>query len=158
MPIATKLREFLDRNGIKYQVIHHSQAFTAQELAAAMHVSGKEMAKTVVVKSGGAFHMVVLPATRKVDFSALRRELGGKETALATEQEFSDLFPGCEPGAMPPFGNLYELPVIASRSLAEDEEIVFNAGTHTDAIRMHYADFEKLVKPAIREIDKPAGV
>lgn len=149
MPTAT-LTEFLDRQGVKYVTISHSPAYTAQEVAASAHVPGREMAKAVVAKLDGKPAMVVLPAGEKVDLERLRASAGAQEVALATEQEFAGLFPGCELGAMPPFGNLYGLDTYVTPSLADDEEIAFNAGTHTELIRMPYRDFERVVHP--REI------
>ena len=142
-----RLTELLDREGIKYVTIHHSRAYTAQEVAAAAHVSGKEMAKTVVTKIDGKPALVVLPAGEKVNFDQLRSNTAAHDVELATEQEFATLFPGCELGAMPPFGNLYGLETYVTKSLADDEEIAFNAGTLTELVRMPYRDFERVVHP-----------
>jgi Ala-tRNA(Pro) deacylase len=144
---SKKLKEFLDKNNIKYVSIKHSLAFTAQEIAASAHIKGKNLAKTVLVKVDGKMIMVVLPASYKVNFDQLREAFGNENVRLANEQEFMDKFPECEVGAMPPFGNLYGLDVYVDESLAEDEEIAFNAGTHTELIQMAYADFERLVQP-----------
>jgi Ala-tRNA(Pro) deacylase len=144
---ARKLKQFLDENSIKYVTISHSPAFTSQEVAASAHVRGQELAKTVMVKLDGVMAMVVLPATRQVDFAAIRDVSGAKRVELAGEDEFRDLFPECEPGAMPPFGNLYGMKVLVVDSLAGDDEIAFNAGSHTELIRMRYEDFERLVNP-----------
>jgi Ala-tRNA(Pro) deacylase len=141
------LTELLDREHIKYITIQHSPAYTAQEVAAAAHVSGKEMAKTVVTKLDGKPALVVLPASERVNFDQLRANTGAREVELATEQEFVTLFPECELGAMPPFGNLYGLDTYVARNLADDEEIAFNSGTHTELIRMPYRDFERVVHP-----------
>ena len=146
MPMR-KLREFLDQHDVHYTTMSHSPAFTAQEIAAEAHVKGQELAKTVMVTLDGRMHMLVLPASRQVDFDQLREATGAKRIALATEQEFRGLFPGAEVGAMPPFGNLFGLPVLVADDLAEDERISFNAGTHTELVRMRYADFERLVAP-----------
>ena len=146
MPTAT-LTEFLDQQGVRYITISHSPAYTAQEIAASAHVPGKEMAKTVVAKLDGKPALVVLPAREKVNLEQLRASTGAREVELATEQEFAGLFPGCELGAMPPFGNLYGLDTYVTTSLADDEEIAFNAGTHTELIRMTYRDFERTVHP-----------
>lgn len=146
---SSKLKEFLDTNDILYEVITHSPAYTAQGIAASAHVKGKELAKTVMIKVDGKMAMAVLPAPYKVDFELLRSATGSDEVELATEEEFRDRFPGCEVGAMPPFGNLYDMGVYVTESLSEDEEIAFNAGTHTELIRMSYDDFERLVKPTI---------
>lgn len=144
---AAKLKQFLDAHGVKYVTIAHSVAYTAQEIAASAHVRGKEMAKTVVVKVDGRLAMAVVPATLKVDLARLAAAAGAKTAEIATEQEFQHAFPECEVGAMPPFGNLYGVDVYVDRRLAEDEEIVFNAGSHVELIRLKYADFERLVKP-----------
>jgi Ala-tRNA(Pro) deacylase len=146
MPTAT-LTQLLDHEGIRYITIQHSRAYTAQEVAAAAHVRGKDMAKTVVTKLDGKPVLVVLPAGEKVNLDQLRANTGAREVELATEQEFATLFPGCELGAMPPFGNLYGLDTYVTKSLAADEEIAFNAGTHTELIRMPYRDFERVVHP-----------
>ena len=148
MPIG-RLREFLDSHGIKYVVISHSPAFTAQQIAASAHIAGKELAKTVVVKLDGKMVLAVLPASHKVDFDLLRQAAGAERAELASEQEFRGQFPDCDLGAMPPFGNLYGLDVYVADSLAEDEEIAFNAGSFTELARMAYRDFERLVRPKV---------
>jgi Ala-tRNA(Pro) deacylase len=144
-----KLKEFLDNNNVPYITITHSQAFTAQQVAASAHIPGKEMVKTVMVKIDGKMAMAILPASYHVDFNMLKEITGEENLRLASEPEFKDMFPDCEVGAMPPFGNLYGMEVYAALSLTEDEEIAFNAGTHTEVIRMDYKDFERLVKPKI---------
>ena len=146
---AKKLKAFLDENDVKYIVIRHSSAFTAQEIAAKSHISGKEFAKTVIVKVDGKMAMTVLPASYQVDFELLKDIFGSSHVSLATEAEFQRFFPDCEIGAMPPFGNLYDMEVFVAETLAEDEEIAFNAGTHTEMIKMSYADFERLVEPRV---------
>lgn len=146
---AKKIKEFLDTNNIKYIFIKHSPAYTAQEVAAKSHISGKEMAKTVIVKLNNKVAMAVLPASYKIDFEALMEVTGSENVTLAGEEEFKNMFPDCEVGAMPPFGNLYDLDVYVSKTLADDEEIAFNAGTHTELIQMVYKDFERLVKPKV---------
>jgi len=146
MPSA-KLKKFLDENKIKYVSVKHSSAYTAQEIAASAHIPGKELAKTVIIKIDGRIAMAVLPASYKVSFDQLKVALGVKEVRLAYEQEFMDKFPDCEVGAMPPFGNIYGIDVFVAESLSEDEEIAFNACTHTELIRMKFKDFEKLVRP-----------
>jgi Ala-tRNA(Pro) deacylase len=146
MPVQ-KLKDFLDSNGVKYVSISHSMAYTAQEIAAASHIPGKEIAKTVMVKLDGKMAMAVLPASYKIDFGLLKKVSGASDAELAGEGEFKDMFPGCEIGAMPPFGNLYDMEVFVAESLAEDEEIAFNAGNHTELIKLAYSDFEKLVHP-----------
>jgi Ala-tRNA(Pro) deacylase len=149
MPILTTLRQFLDHNKVVYQVATHRQAFTAQEVAQAQHTPGRELAKVVMLRSGAEFMMAVLPAPYRVDLDLVKAALGKPDLRLATEQEFAGLFPQCEAGAMPPFGNLYDLPVYVDHSLTRDDEIVFNAGTHTQTVKMKYADFERLVRPLV---------
>ncbi len=146
MPL-TKIKEFLNQHNIKYIIIKHSSAFTAQEIAASAHISGKELAKTVMIKFDGKMAMAVLPASYKISFDDLKEVLGVEKVRLAYEQEFMDKFPDCEVGAMPPFGNLYGMEVYVAESLTDDEEIAFNACSHTELIRMNYIDFEELVKP-----------
>jgi Ala-tRNA(Pro) deacylase len=136
---------------VKYVVVQHSCAYTAQEVAASAHVSGRSMAKTVMVKIDGRMAMAVLPASRRVDFEALREVTGAEDVRLASEREFRDAFPGCEVGAMPPFGNLYGMEVYADGSLSKDPEIWFNAGSHTELMKVAYADFERLVQPKVVE-------
>ncbi|MDX1740360.1 MAG: YbaK/EbsC family protein [Rhodothermales bacterium] len=148
MPVK-RLKEYLDKHQIKYVTIRHSPAYTAQEVAASAHVPGREMAKTVMVKLDEDIAMAVLPASYHVDLDRLREITGARRIELATEDEFKDLFPACEVGAMPPFGNLYELRVFADASLAEDEEIAFEAGSHSELIRLPYSDFVRLVEPVV---------
>ena len=147
MSIARRLKEYLEENRVPYTHCTHRLAYTAQEVAAAQHVPGREMAKTIVVKADDRFMLVILPAVLKIDMKALREELPFKHVDLASEKEFAALFPDSEIGAMVPFGNLYELSVYVDQSLSADEEIVFNAGTHVDTIKMKYRDFERLVQP-----------
>jgi Ala-tRNA(Pro) deacylase len=149
MPMLTKLKEFLDANGVRYDVRSHRTAFTAQEVAAEEHIPGREMAKVVMVRDGGTYLMAVLPAPYHVALVRLGKAAGRTGLRLATEDEFTRLFPGCEPGAMPPFGNLYGIPVWVDESLTEDDEIAFNAGNHEQTVHMKYADFARLVQPWI---------
>lgn len=146
---ATKLKEFLDSHGVKYVSIRHSPAFMASEVAASAHVAGRDFAKTIVVRIDDSFAMVVLPASRRLVMSDLRELLQTPLVRLATEAEFRDLFPDCELGAMPPFGNLYDLPVYVAANLADEKEIAFNAGTHTEVIKMEFRDFDELVRPTV---------
>jgi Ala-tRNA(Pro) deacylase len=150
MAISTKLKGFLDEHGVRYVSIVHSRAFTAAQIAASAHIKGKMLAKTVIVKDGGqagGMVMAVLPASHAIDFAAITGALGGADVRLAGESEFAASFPGCEPGAMPPFGNLYGMRVLCDTALAEDREIFFNAGTHTEVIGVPFADFQRLVQP-----------
>ncbi len=147
MSIARNLKTFLDENRVRYHVLKHHEEFTAQEIAHALHVPGKELAKVVMVKADGQLVMAVLPASFRVDLDKLAGVVAAERAELATENEFKGYFPDCEPGAMPPFGNLYHLPVYVDRTLAEDDQIVFEAGTHHEAIKLDYLDFERLAQP-----------
>jgi Ala-tRNA(Pro) deacylase len=151
MPVQ-RLKEFLEENEIKFVTISHSQAFTAQEIAAAAHVPGKELAKTVMVKLDGELAMVVLPAPDQVSLPRLKEATGAREVGLASEGEFSGRFPNCEIGAMPPFGNLWDMTVFVDEHLREDEQIAFNAGSHTELVKLSYADYERLVDPVVARL------
>ena len=144
MPVK-KLKEFLDSHKVKYVSMTHSPAFTSQEIAASAHVSGKQLAKTVIIKMDGHLAMVVLPANDQVNFSKFQEATGSKAD-LASELEFKEKFSGCEVG-MPPFGNLYDMPVFVSSELKSQDHILFNAGSHSELMQMAFADFERLVKP-----------
>jgi Ala-tRNA(Pro) deacylase len=148
MPVK-KLKAFLDESKVRYLTISHSSAYTSQEIAASAHVSGKEFAKTVMIKIDGQMAMAVLPASYHIDFESLKEIFGTKNVSLASEPEFRDRFPDCELGAMPPFGNLYGMDVYVAESLTKNREIAFNAGSHTELIRLSFADYERLVKPRI---------
>jgi len=148
MPL-TRLKEYLDSHDIKYVTISHSPAYTAQGVAAAAHVSGRELAKTVIVWIEGKLAMVVLPASARVNFALLKEVVGSDDVELAHEQEFRDFFPDCDLGAMPPFGNLYDVDVYVSERLAGQDNIAFNACSHTEIVKMAFADFERLVRPKI---------
>ena len=145
----TRLKTFLDNEHVKYVSIGHSPAFTAQEVAATAHIPGKELAKTVMVKLGGKMAMAVVPASHRVDLDRLCEAAGASEAEIASEPEFRGLFPNCDLGAMPPFGNLWEMPVYVSSALAEDLEIAFSAGSHSEVIRLAYDDFARLVQPVV---------
>ena len=151
MPIH-RLREFLDEHKVKYVVISHSVAYTAQGIAALVHISGKELAKSVIVKMDGQFTMAVVPASRNVDLMSLKKAGRANTVELASEMEFKGKFPDCETGAMPPFGNLYDMAVFADERLARDKEIAFNAGSHRELVRLAWSDFEELVKPKMVNI------
>lgn len=156
MTLTRTLEEYLDEQKVKYVTLRHSAAYTAQELAAMLHVAGRELAKTVIIKVDEEFAMVVLPASRRISFPRLRETLADKEVDLATEADFQDLFPGCEVGAMSPFGNLFDLPVYVDQSLTEDEEVVFNDGSFLTALRMTYDDFARLVQPVVIDVSYQA--
>ena len=141
------LKEFLDENDIKYVSIMHSLAFTAVEIAKSAHIPSREMAKTVIIKIDGELAMAVVPANYKVRLDLLQQALDSDSIELASEPEFTARFPDCEVGAMPPFGNLYDMEVFVAESLTEDDKIAFNGGSHLEVIQMDYRDFENLVKP-----------
>jgi Ala-tRNA(Pro) deacylase len=145
----TSLTEYLDSHKVLYTVITHSPAYTAQGIAGLTHISGKELAKTVIVKLDEKLVMAVLPANYHVDLAAFKRGSKAKTVALASEEDFKNRFTECETGAMPPFGNLYGVPVFADENLAKDKEIAFNAGTHRELIRMSWEDFNRLAEPMI---------
>jgi Ala-tRNA(Pro) deacylase len=146
MPV-TKVKEFLEGSGTDYEIIKAPTAYTAQETAAGAHVPGKELAKTVIVKADGAFAMAVLPATVRVDLGLLAGVAGARSVELASEEDFAGLFPDCEVGAMPPFGNLYDMPVFVEAALAKDEKICFYGCDHSQLIKMAFSAYEKLVRP-----------
>lgn len=151
MPVD-KLKTFLDEHHIKYVAITHSRSYTAQEVADSAHIAGKELAKTVIVKVGDRLAMAVLPAPDMVSIERLRAVTGTRDIEIATENEFSGIFPNCEVGAMPPFGNLWDMDVFVDQRLREDERIAFNAGTHTELVQLAYSDFERLVRPTVAHI------
>ncbi|MGE5401278.1 MAG: aminoacyl-tRNA deacylase [Ignavibacteriales bacterium] len=144
---TSKVKEFLDKTDIPYKKISHPLAFTAQEVAATAHIKGREFAKTVMIKINGRLAMTVLPASHVVDFEKLKRALNTQDIKLATETEFKIKFPDCELGAMPPFGNLYDMDVYVCCDLLDNEEIAFNAGSHTDVIEMTIEEFRRIVGP-----------
>ncbi len=153
MPINT-LTRFLDENKVEYVTVRHSPAYTAQKIAAAAHIPGREMAKTGMVTVDGKMAMAVLRATDQVDLDLLRGAAKAKAVTLATEDDFKDAFPGVELGAMPPFGNLYGMEVYADGALTKDEHIAFNAGSHTELIQLASADFQRLAKPKVANFSR----
>jgi Ala-tRNA(Pro) deacylase len=152
MPILKKLKAILDEGKVSYEVYNHPLAYTAQEIAAAQHISGKELAKVVMLIVDGSLVMAVIPGNRKIALNTVKTSLGAKEARLATEDEFYSRFPECEIGAMPPFGNLFGLPVILDPAVERDEHIYFNAGNHAETVRLRYQDFEKLVAPRVARL------
>jgi Ala-tRNA(Pro) deacylase len=148
MPVKM-LKEYLDKQHVNYVCLAHSPAFTAQEVAASAHVSGKLIAKIVMIKIGDKLAMVVLPAHDHVNFSELKAVTGQQDVDLASETAFKGQFPECEVGAMPPFGNLYNMPVFVSNKLSLLDQIIFNAGTHSELMKVAYQDFERLVRPKV---------
>jgi Ala-tRNA(Pro) deacylase len=149
MAKITDVIRYLKNNGIPFEVIPHEPAFTAHEVASATRVSGKELAKTLIVRVEGKYWMVVLRGDQRLNERHLKRAFNASVVHLAHEEDLSALFPDCERGAMPPFGNLYGLPVLVEKALADNEDIVFNACRHTESIRMKYRDYERLVQPLV---------
>lgn len=146
---ANRLTHYLDEHHIKYVSVRHSPAFTAAEVAMSAHVPARSFAKTIVIKIEDVPAMLVLPASRRILIHELREMLETEHVKLASEREIREMFPDCELGAMPPFGPLYGMKVHVAAGLTQEKDITFNAGTHTETITMPYADFEKLVQPAI---------
>ena len=151
MEIPKQLIDCLNQSKAQYEILRHTEALTAQRIAQAEHVKARHQAKVVMLKSGDQHLMVVLPADHHIDLEKIEKAIG-KPVSLGKEQEFKSLFPDCAIGAMPPFGNLYGLPTYVEQSLAEQDYIVFEAGTHTDAIKMSYRDYEKIVKPKVNDL------
>lgn len=146
---SPRLVDYLDQHKVKYFTIKHSPAFTSQEIAAVSHIPGQNIAKTVMIKIGGKLCMAVLPGSHKINFDVMKKLLGNDSVRLAYEQEFMNMFPDCEVGAMPPFGNLYNMEVYVADSLMEEDEIAFNSCTHSELIQMKYRDFAELVQPTV---------
>lgn len=143
------ITNFLDQQHIAYSLLRHTTAYTAAETAENCHISGDCMAKVVIVKLDGKLAMVVEPAHQKVNLKLLEELTHAHKVELASEYEFQEKFPDCEVGAMPPLGNLYNMDVYISPALTKNEQIIFNAGNHSELIKMSYSDFERLVHPHI---------
>lgn len=156
MALLARLQEHLDHSGVAYTHTVHPLAYTAREVAAAEHLPAQEVAKVVVFLAESGYHMVVLAANKIVDFEELRANLGFSHARLATERELSQLFPDCDLGAMPPFGNLYGMPVYLDSSLLADPQIAFNAGTHRDVVHVALGDFRRMVNPEVVSLAREA--
>lgn len=152
MPILRRLKELLGEAKVSYEVYNHPLAYTAQEIAAQQHFSGKEMAKVVMLEVDRGLIMGVIPGSQKINLNTAKTSLAAKEVRLATEDEFISRFPECEIGAMPPFGNLFGVSVVVDPALEKDEYIYFNAGNHVQAVRLKYADFAQLVRPQVARL------
>ena len=150
MGIPARLIDFLNQNKVRYEILHHPEAFTAQELAAIEHVKGRSHAKAIMIKAEGDLLMAVLPSDRRIDLDKLTG-ITGRKTTLATEAEFKALFPDCAVGAMPPFGHLYDVATYLDQSLIGTDSIAFEAGTHSDAIKMKFVDYQRLAEPTVAE-------
>jgi Ala-tRNA(Pro) deacylase len=151
MDIPKRLIECLTKNNVRYEILHHTEAFSAQRIAEAEHVKAEHHAKVVMVRSGAEHLMVVVPANRRVDLEKVE-QITEDTVSLDTESEFRSFFPDCQVGTMPPFGNLYDLPTFVDTSLTHEDYIVFEAGTHTEAIKLSYADYQQIVKPQIADL------
>ena len=147
--VLRKLKDYLEKNQVRYEEGYHERVYTSQEIAAAMHVPGRELAKVVMVKVDGKMVMLVLPASYQVETKKLKKTLQCKKIAIAKEKDFEELFPDCEIGAMPPFGNLYDLEVWVDQVLTGDEFIVFRAGSHVETLKIRYNDYARLVNPRV---------
>ncbi len=154
MPVLKRLQTYLDSHKIAYKVLSHDKAFSARRTAEALHVSGDLFAKVVVVKADQRFVMAVVTSTWRIDFKRLEEVLDSKHVRLATEHELAELFPDCEVGTMPPFGNLYNMAVYVDQLLTKDEHIFFDAGTHTGAMKLRYRDFAELVHPTVAQFHR----
>lgn len=155
MPYARRLQTFLDEHHVKYVTLAHSRAFTTSDIAARLHARGHTMAKAVVLTDEHENLMAVVPGDRHIDVPKLCRVLGGADLRLAREREFRDLFPDCEPGALPPFGKLFGLRTLCDKDLGRASEIIFSAGSHVESVQMAYADFVRLAEPEMAAFTKP---
>lgn len=155
--LAKRLHDFLEQQHVPYETLTHTTDFTAQHAAADTHTPGREFAKTVLVRVDGKPAFAVLPAHHRVDFDRLRDALGAEEVELCSERDMEELCPDCDPGAVPPFGNLYEVPVYLSPAMIDDEQITFNAGNHQTAVRMAYKEFDRLVHPKVVDLSWSAS-
>ena len=155
MPIPQRIRDYLDSQNVSYETLHHSQAFTAQEVAHSLHVSGKRCVKAVVASGDNKLVILVMPASHRLNFQELKSALRANQLEMLVESELVGLFPDCDLGAIPPLGNLYGISVWVDRAVANAEKIVFCAGTHEDCIRMRYSDFAKLTLPYLGHFSEP---
>jgi Ala-tRNA(Pro) deacylase len=149
MSIPRRIREYLDSQNVPYEWLPHPQAFTAQEVAHSLHISGKRLAKTVILRADDRMVMVVLPASHRLIMNELRSAMEARQLEMLPEGELAKVFPDCDLGAIPPFGHLYGIEVWVDRTIADQGEIVFNAGTHVDAVRMKYHDYAAVAKPRV---------
>jgi len=151
MECLERMEGYLRENGVPFEVLRHTEAYTMPEVAAALHVPGEQVAKVVMVKADGEMAMLVVSAVHRLDFARVRAVIGAEEVSLAKEEEFADLFPDCAVGAMPPFGNLYNVPVYVDQALADEADIVFRVGTHQHTMKVAYTDFARLAEPKVGE-------
>ncbi len=147
-----RLQNLFDEQQVRYETLTHEPTYTAYRLAARAHAPAQEVAKIVIVAINGRLAMVVLPASEMLDLDKLKTFCGAHDVRIASEDDYKIAFPDCELGAMPPFGNLYDMHVFVAETLRDDEQIIFNAGTHTELMRVSYCDYEKLVQPSVASI------
>lgn len=152
MDCRERVEQYLRENGVAFETMAHRVAYTMPEVAAALHVSGREVAKVVMVNASDDMVMLVIPSPSRLDFAKVRAVLGATSVSLAREAEFADLFPDCATGAMPPFGNLYGVPVYVDEALAAEANIVFRVGTHEHTMKVAYADFARLADPSVGDL------
>jgi len=152
---TTNLVQYLNKTGVSFELLSHIPAFSAHEVATATHVQDKELAKTIIISADESKWMAVLPADFRLNDRLVKRALGVRHVHFIQEEELTNLFPDCEIGAMPPLGNLYSLPVVVDKTLTYNDQIVFNAGTHTESVKMKFKDFENLVHPRVVQIAEP---
>jgi len=152
---TTNLVQYLNQSGIPFELVTHLPAFSAHDVASATHVTDKELAKTIIIHADEGNWMAVLPANYRLNDRLIKRALGVKHVHFLQEEELTKLFPDCEVGAMPPIGNLYSMPVVVDKTMTQDDQIVFNAGTHTESVKMKFGDFENLVHPRVAQIAEP---
>ena len=152
MDCRERVEQYLRENGVAFEVMAHKVAYTMPEVAAALHVSGREVAKVVMVNADGDTVMLVIPSPSRLDFAKVRAVLGARRVSLAKEAKFEGLFPDCATGAMPPFGNLYGVPVYVDEALSAEANIVFRVGTHEHTMKVAYADFARLVEPSVGDL------
>ena len=155
MAISATLKKFLSGQKIKYKGLKHETAYTAQEMAAAQHVHGKQVAKCVLVKTSKGYCLAVLPAVQLINFTKLKKVAKVSRASLASEKEIAKVMPGIQVGAAPPFGNLFNIPTIVEKALADDPEIVFSGGSHTDSVKIKYTDLVRVAKPTVGLFGKP---
>lgn len=158
MAKASDLQRYLNNNGIPYQIIEHDPAFSAQGVSVATHVAEKEIAKTVILQIDGKFWMTVLRGDYKINLHMIKQAFAAHHVHLAHEEDLNTLFPDCQLGTMPPFGNLYGVPVLVDQALADDDQISFNACCYTKVVKIKYEDFRKLVNPLVGQYAEPPFV
>jgi len=157
MTCKERLQAYLDAQHVPYTLQQHSVAYGAQQVAESEQIPGRVVAKVVIVRANDNPVLLALPADRRVDFERVKTLLHAHTLRLADETEVAPLFPDCEVGTMPPFGNLYDLPVVVDQRLAQTEDLVFPIGTYTETMRLRYDDFARLVQPVVADVARHPG-